>query len=88
MTIGEGERIEEFEDLKCSASQKSLLAKDKSMAECFVRGTSSDSIYKPCVFKGHAADGTDTIHTYFQQTWIKGRYITDLLKEIKFIYKI
>lgn len=53
--------------------------------DIFVRGTSKDSTMKPWVFKGQAADGTDTIHTYSQQIWIKGRYITNALKKIDFI---
>ena len=54
-------------------------------SDIFVRGTSSDSTYRPWTFKGHAADGTDTIHAYSQQIWIKGRYITDALNKIDFI---
>ncbi len=54
-------------------------------SDIFVRGTSSDSTYKPWVFKGQAADGSNIIHTYSQQIWIKGRYITDMLKDKDFI---
>lgn len=45
----------------------------------FVRGTSSDSTRKPWTFNGQSADGSDTIHAYSQQIWIRGKYVTDLL---------
>lgn len=51
----------------------------------FVRGTGTDSSNKPWTFKGQAADGTQTIHAYPQQFWIKGSYITNQLKDIDFI---
>lgn len=54
-------------------------------SDIFVRGTSSDSTHRPWVFKGHAADGSDTIYSYSQQIWIKGRYITEALKKVDFI---
>lgn len=57
----------------------------QAQSSVFVRGTGTDSNSKPWVFKGRAADGTDTIHAYSQQIWIKGRYITDMLRKIDFI---
>ena len=51
----------------------------------FVRGTSSDSTYKPWIFEGQAADGTNIIHAYTQQIWIKGSFLVNSLKEIDFI---
>jgi hypothetical protein len=53
--------------------------------DIFVRGTGKDSTVKPWVFKGDAIDGSGIVHTYSQQIWIKGRYITNELKKIDFI---
>ena len=43
----------------------------------FLRGSSSDSSYKPVVING--------IHMTFQNYWIKGTYIVDLLKKAQFL---
>lgn len=51
----------------------------------FIRGTSKDSTYKPWTFEGQAADGSNIIHTYTQQVWIKGSYLVNTLKDIDFI---
>lgn len=51
----------------------------------FVRGTSTDSTHKPWIFEGQAANGTNTIHAYTQQIWIKGSFLVNALKEIDFI---
>lgn len=48
-------------------------------AYIFVRGAGRDSTKKPWTFKGQAADGSDTIYTYPQWIWLKGRYLSDLL---------
>lgn len=70
---------------KTGVPKVSLNFPKSSEYEIFVRGTSSDSTYKPWTFKGQAADGRDIIHTYSQQIWIKGSYITNILKDIDFI---
>lgn len=54
-------------------------------AYIFVRGAGRDSTKKPWTFKGQAADGSDTIYTYPQWIWLKGRYLSDLLKGTEFI---
>ena len=51
----------------------------------FIRGTSSDSNYKPWTFKGQAANGDNEIHTYPQQAWIKGSYLVKSLEETAYI---
>lgn len=52
----------------------------------FIKGTGgSNSKNKTWVFEGHAADGTNIIHTYSQQVWLKGSYLTESLKNIDFI---
>lgn len=51
----------------------------------FVRGTSGNSTYKPWTFEGQAADGSNIIHSYTQQIWIKGSFLVDALKERDFI---
>lgn len=51
----------------------------------FVRGTSTDSTHKPWTLEGHAADGSNIIHSYAQQVWIKGSYLVESLNEIGFI---
>lgn len=53
--------------------------------DIFVRGTSSDSTHKPWIIEGKAADGSNEIHTYTQQIWIKGSYLVNALKQIDFI---
>lgn len=56
-----------------------------SQYDIFVRGTSNDSTYKPWTFEGKAADGSNVIHSYTQQIWIKGSFLVESLKKIKWI---
>lgn len=51
----------------------------------FVRGTSTDSTYKPWTFEGQAADGSGLIHCYSQQIWTKGKFFVETLNNIDFI---
>ncbi len=48
-----------------------------SEGKIFVRGSSSDSTFKPEVVNG--------IHMYRQYVWVKGAYIADCLSEIDFL---
>jgi len=56
------------------------------MFKIFVRGTAEDSSCKRWTFKGKTATGKKgIINSYPLQFWIKGSFITELLKTIKFI---
>lgn len=56
-----------------------------SQYKAFLRGTSGNSTQKPWKLKGKAADGGDVISMYSQQMWLKGSYVTELLKETDYI---
>ena len=51
----------------------------------FVRGTGQDSSDKTWEFKGQSADGSNIVKAYDLQFWVKGSYITNILKKEKYI---
>ena len=51
----------------------------------FVRGTGPDSSYKSWILKGKSLDNTGCIKSYPLQFWIRGSFITELLKDVKYI---
>lgn len=70
---------------KTKTASTTLNFPKSSEGNIFFRGTGNNSTNKAWIFNGKAADGSNIIHAYSQQVWIKGQYIAKKLMDIDYI---